>query len=168
MGKYSSSRQNKLHTKSSTKKLYKELYDMLTEWFGLCYDEKNKSVFMNKLMVRKYKLIRKFLKAHFLHDADLKDYIKSLPNVWMLKSWRIEIILVACFILLTLTNKYFFKIYTGIPFPLRGSAKTDLINIFFSFFFGSAYFLLLYKRKYASDDLEYGLLEISNIVRKKI
>jgi hypothetical protein len=169
MEKYSSNQQNKLITKSAEKQKYKELSDMLTEWFKLLYNEKSKdSVFLNKTLCWKYIVIRKFLKKHFLHNADLKKHITKLPRVWLLSSWFVEILLATCYVLLCLVNKYFFKIYIGIIFTVKPRGEPDLIYTIFLTVFLVIYFILLPKRSKMYDSLKYTLLEIYNIVGKDV
>ena len=102
MEKYSLYQQDKLRTKSTEKKLYSELYRMLSEWVDL-YDN-DKSFIIGKNTKKKYNSIRKNLRKNFLHDADMKEYIKSLPNIWIFGSWHMEILFVFCISILIFAN----------------------------------------------------------------
>ena len=125
-------------------------------------------IFIDKNVILKYEVIRKFLKKHFLHDTELRNYINSLPNVWILKSWWIEILFSFVFFTFIFANIHFLKIHTGILISLKGSGESDLIYIIaFSVFFG-IYMYLFYRRGKILNDLEYILLRISCIIKKGV
>ena len=149
--------QGKLNT---NKKMYAELYDMLTEWFKWYYDENSK----NKNMLKKYHIIRRVLRKYFSKDVYLSPYIKKLPNVYTLKSGFIEILLIICFVLLRVANAYLLNIYIGVTVATRGGGETDLINIILFVVFVCIYLILFHKRLNAYSILKYNLLEIKKIV----
>lgn len=150
----------------ATQKQYEELDDMLSEWYKMTYDNKNKYGFIDKAMAGKYKLIRRFLNNHFRDDNNLKDYIKALPNIWILRGWHAEIIWAVCLTGFLCANPYIFKIYTGVTMYWRGS-ETDVIYDIVGIIGGLVYIYLLHKRGNVDDDLNYNLREIHNIVTKK-
>jgi hypothetical protein len=168
MEKYSSNRQSKLHIKSSERQMYKELLNLLTEWFELFYNEKNKdSVFLNRTLCWKYIKIRKFLNKYFLHEADLEEYIKQLPRVWILSPYIVGGVNLICCIIMCLANKYFFKIYTGISFHLRGESEMDIIYNIPLVIFSTIFLSLLPKQGKAYKSLEDNLSEINWIAKNK-
>jgi len=162
--KYYSYQRNEL----PTKKQYKELSEMLTEWLRL-YDEGD-SLFISKQNAHKYKIICKYLKVSFKNDTNLKECIKSLPNILILKSWFVEIMLVLCFVSLGLINAYFLHIYTGVLIPTRrrSGGETDFINVILFVLFVCIYLILFHKRIKMYSNLRHNILEISDIVKKKV
>jgi hypothetical protein len=149
-------------------KQYEELSEMLIEWLRL-YDTNDKnSFFINKETAHKYKLVQNYLKTNFTNDTDLKEHIEELPNIWILKKWLVEIIFVSCFVLFAFGNPFFFKIHTGILFPTKFGKTTDMIYIIVYTILPVIYIFFFHARRQTYNDLKYGMLEIRDIVKKKV
>ena len=167
MGKHYSDRQNKLITKHQQRQSYQELWKDLRAWFGLYYEYvKSDKIFLNKTILRKYKLILKFLKKDFRDDAEMVKHIKRLPPIWILKPWRIEIIIILCFIVFGFANCYCFKIYIGIEWG-RGGLKYDLIYAYSNFILSFIYIYMFHRRVKALVALRENLSCIWGIAGQK-
>lgn len=123
----------KLSMNSTQRKQGKEIAKMIEEWLDDYKRKKIDDSFINPSLARKYRIIRKSLTEDFMNVGDdLSKYINALPNnIWMLRIWNLEIILVILLlIILPSINSFFLKIETGIDVLARAGRGIDAIYVY--------------------------------------
>ena len=164
MEKHCSDRPSKLITKNQRKKPYKDIWENLNEWLDLYYEyAKSEKIFFNKVMLRKYMLIRKTLKRDFGNDEKMREYIKQLPPPWILRPWIIEIIIALCFIISFSVNRYGLKMYIGVKWTGPGGGGFDIIYMYPILLLSFIYVYMLHRREKAYIAIEKNLPQIRGI-----